>query len=268
MHRVLVFDSGVGGLSLLSSFKPYLGDLELVFLSDNEAFPYGNKEDDWLIGRVIGVIQKAVEAYRPDLVVVACNTASTLALDELRHRYTIPFVGVVPAIKPAATLTRTKHIAVLATPATIGRTYTQRLVDDFAQDCRVSLLAMPDLVELAEAKLLRNEAVEEAVGLALKPMAQMGNVDVVVLACTHFPLLRDEIVRYFDHFESPPQVIDSGTAVVQRVISVLDELVTDSDCQTTESNCRIAFTQPILDTRALQEYLSSYDVGCIEMLRV
>lgn len=135
--RVLVFDSGVGGLSVLAELRRQSGLRRFVYAADNGFFPYGEKDDAALTQRVDAVIRRLVQRFSPDILVVACNTASTVVLPHIRSHLQLPVVGVVPAIKPAATATKSKVIGLLATPATIHRGYTQQLVNQFAHDCRV-----------------------------------------------------------------------------------------------------------------------------------
>src|SRR5690554_6959293 len=149
-NTVLIFDSGVGGLSILKEIHQQLPQLNLNYLMDNAAFPYGTKSDEFLTKRVIEVCSKAVAELAPDILVVACNTASTLALPQLRAALKIPVVGVVPAIKTAANLSTTKVIGLIATPATVCRPYTDNLVAEFAPNCEVHRLGSTELVLWAE----------------------------------------------------------------------------------------------------------------------
>ena len=153
MSRIVIFDSGVGGLSIYQEVVKKCPNHDYVFVSDNLAFPYGTKPEAELIERVVSVVKVVEEQYKPDLLVVACNTASTIALPSLRSRFNFPIVGVVPAIKPAAKLTKSKVIGLLATPGTIARSYTQSLIDDFAQDCTVVKVGSSKLVGMAEQKI-------------------------------------------------------------------------------------------------------------------
>ena len=145
--NILIFDSGVGGLSILTEIRQRCAGLNLHYLMDNHAFPYGTKADNYLIRRILDVCQSAVAELQPDILVIACNTASTLALAELRKQLSIPVVGVVPAIKVAAELAPNGHIGLLATPATVHRTYTDQLIQDFAQGCEVQHMGSSALVQ-------------------------------------------------------------------------------------------------------------------------
>src|SRR5215510_1515846 len=116
--RILFFDSGMGGLTVASAVRSAEPDATLIYAADNAAFPYGAWDEPELVRRIVVVVGKLIAATRPDLVVIACNTASTLALSSLREHYEVPFVGTVPAIKPAAEQTKSGMIGVLATPGT------------------------------------------------------------------------------------------------------------------------------------------------------
>ena len=223
----LIFDSGVGAISIAREIRRQLPGLTLHFGVDNGFYPYGNKPEELLRPRIVQVARAMMESSRADMLVVGCNTASTLALPELRSVLEQPVVGVVPAIKPAAAETRTGTIALIATEGTVNRIYTRDLIDQFANGHRVINVPAPELVRLAEAKL-RGEAVTEA---DLAPVlhrifdtAGGDKVDIAVLACTHFPLLREELDRF-----APRRIrwLDSGPAIARRVRWWLDELQMD-----------------------------------------
>src|SRR4029079_3187109 len=150
---ILVFDSGLGGLTVFSEVKAARPDARFVYLADDAAFPYGNLAESALIARVIDVLGNAISENMPDIVVVACNTASTLALAELRARFAVRFVGTVPAIKPACAQSVSKRIAVLGTKATVSLEYTRALIREFASGCEVALVGSPNLATYAEREL-------------------------------------------------------------------------------------------------------------------
>lgn len=221
MKRVLVFDSGVGGLSVLDAIAASGHALVLDYVADNAWLPYGLKSDAELRARVPALLTRTVEQWAPELVVVACNTASTIALDVVRSALAIPVVGVVPPIKPAAGLTRTGIIGLLATPATVRRAYTNDLIAQFAPDKRVVRFGSSALVEAAERRLRGEEpgaaAITEAIdGLFGAPGG--AELDVVALACTHFPLLAQELAAAAPR---PCVWLDSGEAIARRVANVL-----------------------------------------------
>ena len=221
VKRVLVFDSGVGGLSVFDAIAGAGAAVELEYVADNAWLPYGLKSDAELRARVPALLHSLVLQWAPDLVVVACNTASTIALDVVRAALTIPVVGVVPPIKPAAALTRTGVIGILATPATVRRAYTNDLIAQFAPDKRVIRFGSAALVAAAEQKLrgglVDNAAIAEAI-MGLFGVPGGGELDVVALACTHFPLLNKELA---DAAPRPCVWLDSGEAIARRVASLL-----------------------------------------------
>ncbi len=219
--RVLVFDSGVGGLSVFDAIAASGYALELDYAADNAWLPYGLKTDEQLRGRVPALLSRLVDQWAPDAVVVACNTASTIALAPIRAALSIPVVGVVPPVKPAAALTRTGVIGLLATPATVQRAYTNDLITQFADGKRVIRFGSAALVEAAERKLRgedigQSEVTEAIDGLFGAPGG--AEIDVVALACTHFPLLTAELAA------AAPRAcvwLDSGEAIARRVAHVL-----------------------------------------------
>lgn len=218
--RVLVFDSGVGGLSVAACITRALPGVELVYLADNKGFPYGDQPESVVIERCLHLIGAALEKAPCDVIVVACNTASTVVLPHLRSMTSIPVVGVVPAIKPAAAKTRNGRIGVLATPATIRRPYLDDLVNEFAADCQVERVGHPGLVRWAEDLVRGVPVPTEELSEAVAPLHRTA-VDTVVLGCTHYPLLEDALRKVLpdvDHW------VDSGRAIARRVGYWLEEL--------------------------------------------
>jgi glutamate racemase len=219
--RILLFDSGMGGLTVASAVRTAEPDVTLIYAADNAAFPYGAWDEPQLVKRIVAVIGKLIAATRPDLVVIACNTASTLALAALRDRFTVPFVGTVPAIKPAAAQTKSGLIGVLATPGTVNREYTKTLIHTYAYHCKVFLHGAKRLAEIAEAKLKgqsvdRNELKSEIAPVFRKRDERA--TDVVVLGCTHYPLLLEEIREAAPW---PVAFIDPAPAIARRVTDLL-----------------------------------------------
>ncbi len=222
--RILVFDSGLGGLTVLAEIDRLLPEAERLYVADDAVFPYGDLVERDLVDRVLAVLSAPIERQRPDAVVVACNTASTAVLQPLRaHWPGLAVVGTVPAIKPAAAGSRTRRIAVLATPGTVARDYTRDLVRSFAGDCAVDLVGAPRLAALAEAAL-RGEAVADAAVLREIAPAFVDRdgrrTDTVVLACTHYPLLVDTFDRVAPW---PVAYVDAAPAIARRVAAVLGE---------------------------------------------
>lgn len=262
--RILVFDSGVGGLSIVHEIQKKLPAIPLIYASDNAFFPYGTKGEAELIARVDVVFHKLTETYPVDIIVVACNTASTLALPHIRSHFSQPIVGVVPAIKPAAVLSKSKVIGLLATPATVARPYTHNLIREHAPDAEIISIGSSELVQIAEQKL-RGEHISAA---QLKPILQPffdhphGNdMDALVLACTHFPLLRDELAA---QFPSHVQLIDSGEAIARRVVSLLGDRQFDE--QTPEHIAVFTKASPAIE--ALQPQLIQFGIHNLDILDV
>lgn len=221
MSHALIFDSGVGGLSVVSEIRKRLPHIRLSYAADDAFRPYGTKTEFALRVRLPELLKTLETMLSPDLIVIACNTASVTALSEIRKAVSVPVVGVVPAIKPAARLSVSKSIAVLGTPGTVKRKYVDGLIRDFASDCSVFLKGSHALVELAEQKLSGENVHPDAVCADVKAMFKASpDIDTVVLACTHFPLLKDALARC-----APSHVkwIDSGAAIARRVEHLLDE---------------------------------------------
>lgn len=219
----MFFDSGVGGLSVFAEVKKACPELSYDYLFDNACFPYGDKSEDFVIARVEQLLGAAADRFRPHLIVVACNTASTVALPYLRENITVPVVGVVPAIKPAARLSRRGIIGLLATPGTVKRQYTANLIHDFAGGTRVLCIGSADLARIAEDKLAGISPNMGEIQKILQPWLDLPAIerpDTVVLGCTHYPLLKAEIAAVLG-----PEVtlVDSGMAIARRVISLLGE---------------------------------------------
>lgn len=216
--KILIFDSGVGGLSILGEVRRRLPGCEYIYACDNQAFPYGTKPEDALVQRVDLVLKALLRKVDPDLVVVACNTASTVALPRIRAHFTKPVVGVVPAIKPAAALSASKTIGLLGTPGTVTRPYTQQLIDEFAANCTVIRVGSHQLVEIAEARLRGQTVDQQQLATIVAPLFADPNLDTIVLACTHFPLLLEELQNVASR-----QInwVDSGEAIARRVASLL-----------------------------------------------
>lgn len=219
--RVLVFDSGLGGLSIVAELSAASLDAAIYYLADTAFFPYGEKSDAALIDRVPALIVQAASNIGADLVIIACNTASTLALEEVRARVNVPVVGVVPAIKPAAELTKTGVIGLLATPNTVLRPYTDKLIEDFAQGKRVIRHGAVGLAGTAETLLSGGDLDLDIVRASVSGLFdQKGgdDIDVVVLACTHYPHLRHQLASF-----APRDVTwtDSGAAIARRAQSLL-----------------------------------------------
>ncbi|GLP95242.1 glutamate racemase [Paraferrimonas sedimenticola] len=248
---ILVFDSGVGGLSIVAEIRSQLPKLDIHYLFDDARLPYGRLAETELVDGCVELICKAVDNTRAGMVVVACNTASTLVLPSLRERLAIPVVGVVPAIKPAAALTQNHSIAVLATLGTIKRDYTQQLIEDFANGCKVHLFAASEMVAMAEAKLAGEPVNMVELEMILSNVRNSG-ADTLVLGCTHFPVLRDEIASVLGE---ETRIVDSGRAIANRVAALL----VDTDAENFGFNKRFEFSHTRAELPpALNTYLKSY----------
>ncbi|HLH93640.1 MAG TPA: glutamate racemase [Xanthobacteraceae bacterium] len=218
--NILVFDSGLGGLTVYREVARLLPQADLLYVADDAFFPYGGRKEAALIERVVGLMGDLIAGHDPDLVVIACNTASTLVLPHLRARFAVPFVGTVPAIKPACAATRSKLVSVLGTEATVAREYTRALIRDFANGVEITLVGSAQLAALAEAKL-RGERIEDAaIAAEIAPCfvaTASRRTDTVVLACTHYPLLTKELVALAPW---PVEFIDPAPAIARRALEL------------------------------------------------
>ena len=214
---ILLFDSGVGGLTVLEQVRSLLPQAPVLYAADLAGLPYGNKSEAQVAARVCGLLGRMAERYHPRLICIACNTASTIALGMVRDVLEVPIVGTVPAIKPAALATQTGVIGLLGTEATIRQPYVDRLEAEFAQGKHLLRHGAGELVAAAEAKL-RGQAVDPTViaravaGLTSQPHG--AQIDTAVLACTHFPLLRDELGAAFGPHVA---LIDGADGIARRV---------------------------------------------------
>jgi glutamate racemase len=221
---ILVMDSGLGGLTVLREIVKLQPDAHYVYVADDEFFPYGHHSEDEIIARVVPLVGELISAHRPDLLVVACNTMSVSVMSPLRAAYDVPFVGTVPAIKPACAASKTRRVSVLGTKATVKREYTQALIRDHGQGCEVTLVGSADLASLAEAALSGNDVSDDAIFAELAPCFvghgkdDPARTDTVVLACTHYPLLVDRLVRLAP---GPVDWIDPAPAIARRVADLL-----------------------------------------------
>jgi glutamate racemase len=213
---LLFFDSGVGGLSVLTPTRALLPNAPIVYAADSAGFPYGKRSEAEIASRIPALLGRLVERFHPRLAVIACNTASTIALEHVRWALDLPVVGTVPAIKPAAEASKTRVIGVLGTEATVRQPYVDDLAARFAADCTIIRHGSPELVELAEAKLAGGEVGIDAVRAAAEPMfaADSGDrIDTVVLACTHFPLLGEELRAAYPNVA----YVDGGPGIARRI---------------------------------------------------
>jgi glutamate racemase len=252
---ILVFDSGLGGLTVHREVAAARPDARIIYAADDAAFPYGRLEQGALIARVVAVIGKLIETYRPDLIVVACNTASTLVLPELRARFPLPFIGTVPAIKPACAASVTKRVSVLGTEGTVNREYTRALIREFGNGADVTLVGSARLATYAEAELRGEPAADAAIAAEIAPCfvdVDSSRTDTVVLACTHYPLL---LHRFTQLQPWPVTFIDPAPAIARRVVDLLGPAG-----QEAPTPARIVFSSGLAPSPALRAALFSFGI--------
>lgn len=253
MATIVVYDSGVGGLTIYQEIVNRCTNNDIIFVSDNDAFPYGTKAEFELVDRVHSVVKAIARQYAPDVLVVACNTASTVALPVIRESVDFDVVGVVPAIKPAAQSSANKRFALLATPGTISRQYTHDLISRFASECDVVSVGSSELVQLAEDKLQGKAVDLSKINAILMPIIVDKKIDVLVLACTHFPLLNNEIESILKANFRKVKLLDSGLAIAQRV-----EFLLNQKSELSEHSGRIAAFTKAIDQQQCLNNLSAY----------
>ncbi len=224
MSSILIFDSGIGGLSIMQHIEQALPNLSIHYVADYAAYPYGEKKEQWLIKRINELMSSLNNTLKPDAIIIACNTASTLALPSLRSNLATPIIGVIPAIKTASELSQNKKIGLLATPGTVSRTYMDKLIEEFAPDCQVTRVGSTNMVNLAEQKLSGNTPSLISLKKIIQPFIE-NQCDHVVLGCTHFPLLKNEL----SHLNTGITFIDSGTAIAKRTQYILKTNITNTN---------------------------------------
>jgi glutamate racemase len=256
---ILVFDSGLGGLTVLDAVRRARPDARYVYVGDDAAFPYGRLGEAPLVARVLAVMERLVAVHRPDLVVIACNTASTLVLPALRQRFTTPFVGVVPPIKPAAEATRSRLVSLLATPGTVARSYTRDLIAAYAESCAVTLVGSQNLAGYAEAELAGAPVDDAALAAEIAPCFTTApdgrRTDVVCLACTHYPLLLPRLEALAPW---PVTWIDPAPAIARRVVQLIGPVPREADRHGTALG---AFTAGTCLTAPLRTALAARGLG-------
>jgi glutamate racemase len=218
---ILVFDSGLGGLTVHREIAAARPDLRYVYVADDAFFPYSERSEADLVERVVALMATLIDTHKPALVVIACNTASTLVLPELRARFAVPFVGTVPAIKPACAASTSKRVSVLGTEATVSREYTRALIRDFANGAEVTLVGSARLAGYAEAELNGTPAEDAALATEIAPCfvdREGRRTDMVVLACTHYPLLLESFERLAPW---PVRWLDPAPAIARRVVELV-----------------------------------------------
>jgi glutamate racemase len=260
---ILIFDSGLGGLTVFAEVLKVRPDARFVYAADDAGFPYGRLSEEVLAGRVAAVLERLIARHAPHLVIVACNTASTVnvVLPHLRSRFAVPIVGTVPPVKPAAALSRSRLISILATPGTVARAYTQNLVDTYGDDCRVTLVGSPRLAELATAALSGEPVSDADVAAELRPafIEESGRrTDIVGLGCTHYPLLLD----WFERLAPWPVTwLDPAPAVARRVVQLLGPALAAPE----PGGATMVFTSGAEVTPALRAALASRGIPQIAL---
>ena len=217
MSNILVFDSGVGGISVVREIKQLLPNVSIDYLFDNLFYPYGELSEETLITRLSSLLSEMIKNTYPNLIVIACNSASTIALPALRQLFDIPIVGVVPAIKPASALSQSKVIGLLATQGTVTRDYIEELTQAHAANCQLISVGSNELVEMAEQSFRGIAPDSHRLATICRPI--FDGADVMILGCTHFPLLLNSIKQV-----CPKHIvlIDSGRAIALRVMELLN----------------------------------------------
>ncbi|MDJ0977336.1 MAG: glutamate racemase [Erythrobacter sp.] len=256
---VLLFDSGVGGLTVYDALREALPAAPVIYTADYAGIPYGKKTEAEVAARVAGLLGRMAERWQPRLACIACNTASTIALGMVREVLEIPIVGTVPAIKPAAGVTSSGAIALVGTAATIRQPYVDDLESRFASDKRLVRIAAPDLVELAEAKL-RGRPVDLApikrVADQIAGTPSPGAVDTIVLACTHFPLLTDEFAHVFG---SSVTLVDGAQGIARRIAHLVE-----GQSFAPQAANRFVVTGPVETAAGLEAALAERGFGPVE----
>jgi glutamate racemase len=253
---ILVFDSGLGGLTVFREVAKARPDARYIYVADDAFFPYNAKGESELVERVVALMGELIAAHRPDYVLIACNTASTLVLAQLRARYRVPFIGTVPAIKPACALSVSKRVTVLGTEATVRREYTRALIRDFANGSEVTLVGSGRLAAYAEAELEGSPVADALVAREIAPcFVEAGGrrTDTVVLACTHYPLLLSRFERLAPW---PVTFIDPAPAIARRVLDL-----SGPPGAPAAAPARIVFTSGRAPAAALAAALARFGIG-------
>jgi glutamate racemase len=263
---ILVFDSGLGGLTVHREVASARPDARFVYVADDAFFPYGGHSEAALVNRVVPLMATLITTHHPDLVIIACNTASTRVLPDLRARFKVPFVGTVPAIKPACAASTSKRVSVLGTEATVSREYTRTLIRDFGNGAEVTLVGSARLAAYAEAELDGKPADDAAIAAEIAPCfidRDGRRTDTIVLACTHYPLLLDRLKRLAPW---PVTYIDPAPAIARRVVDLIGPPQDTpeqhaSGQHTPKSPAQFVFTSGEPPSAALAAALARFGIG-------
>jgi glutamate racemase len=256
--NLLVFDSGIGGLGVVQQIRALQPAARLTYLADNACYPYGEKPDDFLTAHILNLISRAIETTQPDAIVIACNTASTIALAALRAAFSLPFIGCVPPIKPAAGASRSGHLGLLATPATIRRPYLQNLIETFAAGRTIHSLGTPTLADLAEAKFRGQPISLPTLAGAIAPLFAGPDarlIDAIALGCTHYTFLLPE----WQALHPDIAFFDPASAVARQTLAVTSGLANSPHRHDTVA----FFTAPLPDHAEMQSRLAAYGFSLI-----
>ncbi|WP_301098752.1 glutamate racemase [Otariodibacter sp.] len=215
---ILIYDSGMGGLTIYDAIRQSLPNAHYLYCFDNAYFPYSEKTENFLIDRAELIVQKITQIQPLDMVVVACNTASTVVLPRLREKFSIPIVGTVPAIKPAAEISQTGKIGLLATKGTVNRQYVSDLIQTYASHHQIEKIGTTDLVELVEEKQQTGFVDMQRLQKIISEWQDDEVLDTVILGCTHFPLVKEELKQLLPHVK---YFIDPGNGIAKRVLALL-----------------------------------------------
>ncbi|SHI20514.1 glutamate racemase [Ferrimonas marina] len=260
MGSIVIFDSGVGGLSIYQEIRAAMPKADIHYLADSARFPYGELDEHDLVEGCVRLIESHLQRHAVAMVVIACNSASTLVLEPLRQRIGPPVVGVVPAVKPAAEQTRNGVVGLLATPGTVQRRYTDELIQTFAAEVTTLRIGSSELVKMAEQKLAGTPVNMTALAQVLTPwLEHHPNPDTIVLGCTHFPLLREELTALLG---GQVNLVDSGEAVARRVGNQVEALA----LELSDSGAAYFYTTGALPNAALQSGLKSLGFSQITVI--
>lgn len=257
---ILLYDSGMGGLTIYDAIRQSLPNAHYLYCFDNAYFPYSEKSEAVLIERAEKILQKVADSYPLDLVVVACNTASTVVLPALRAKFSFPIVGTVPAIKPAAVISESKTIGLLATKGTVNRAYVTDLIEKYASNCIVEKIGSTDLVEIVEQKQRTGEVEMDRLQQIIADWQNHPTLDTVILGCTHFPLVKSELQQLLPNVKF---FIDPGYGIAKRVQQLLPNC--DPIAPTTAQNI-IFCTQPFTVWQGFQQLLNAWGFTVLKQL--
>lgn len=248
---ILLYDSGMGGLTIYDAIRRSMPNARYLYCFDNAYFPYSEKSESTLIERAVAIVQKIAENHPLDLVVVACNTASTVVLPALRERFSFPIVGTVPAIKPAALVSQTKTIGLLATKGTVSRPYVDSLIEKYAADCVVEKLGTTDLVELVEEKQQTGQVDMVRLQKVVEAWQAHPTLDTVILGCTHFPLVKNELQQLLPNVKF---FVDPNNGIAQRVASLLDGVSGSAESDDYLAFCTLQSEDLEIKRRIMQDW--------------